>query len=203
MKTKRLFFAPGIAALGLTTIACIPAAARPPQAASQETAPPPPPPAYAPAVAPSPDGPPPPPPRRERRPGPPPPPAACGPDAPPPQRASAYPQAPASTVRGSIRQFNYGPEGEVSGLLLSNGVLVSFPPETGEQIATVAKVKSEVIIAGYQRQSATGKTILDAFTITAEGQTIAVPVGPAGPRNAPPPPPPPPSNGAEPGQPQN
>ena len=202
MKTKRLFFAPGIVALGLTTIACMPAAARPPQAASQEKAPPPPPPAYAPAAAPSPDGPPPPPPRRERRPGPPPPPAACGPGAPPPQRASAYPQAPASTVRGSIRQFNYGPKGEVSGLLLSNGVLVSFPPETGEQIATVAKVKSEVIIAGYQRQSAIGKTILDAITITADGQTIAVPVGPAGLRNAPPPPPPP-ANGAEPGPPQN
>jgi hypothetical protein len=202
MKTKRLFFAPGIVALGLTTIACVPAAARPPQAASQETAPLPPPPAYAPVAAPSPNGPPPAPPRRERRPAPPSPLAACGPDAPPPQRASAYPQAPASTVRGSIRQFNYGPEGEVSGLLLSNGMLVSFPPETGEQIATVAKVKSEVIIAGYQRQSATGKTILDAITITANGQTIAVPVGPAGLRNAPPPPPPP-SNGAEPGPPQN
>jgi hypothetical protein len=198
MKTKRLFFAPGIVALGLITIPCIPAAARPPQAGSQEPAPLPPPPAYAPAAAPSPDGPPPPPPRRERRPAPPSPPAACGPDTPPPQRASGYPQEPASTVRGSIRQFNYGPEGEVSGLLLSNGMLVSFPPETGEQIATVAKVKSEVIIAGYQRQSATGKTILDAITIAVDGQTIAVPVGP---RNAPPPPPP--SNGAEPGPPQN
>jgi hypothetical protein len=126
----------------------------------------------------------------------------CGPDAPPPQRTTAYPQTHASTVRGSIRQFNYGHEGEVSGLLLSNGMLVSFPPEAGEQIAAVAKVKSEVIIAGYQRQGATGKTILDAIAITADGQTIAVPVGPAGPRYAPPPPPPP-VNGADPGPPQN
>src|ERR1700677_1614605 len=108
MKTKRLFFAPGIVALGLTTIACIPATARPPQAASQEPTPPPPP-AFAPAAAPSADGPPPPPPRRERRHAPPSPPAACGPDAPLPQRGAGYPQTPASTVRGSIRQFNYGP----------------------------------------------------------------------------------------------
>ena len=172
MNTKLRYFASGIVALGLTTIACIPATARPPQTASQEPAPLPPPPAYAPVAAPSPDGPPPPPPRRERRPAPPSPPAACGPDAPRPQRASAYPQAPASTVRGLIRQFNYGPEGEESGLLLSNGMLVSFPPETSERIAAVAKVKSEVIIAGYQRQGATGKPSLMPLPSLSTGKPL-------------------------------
>lgn len=201
MKTKLLLFAPGIIALGLTTIGVRPAAARPPQAASQDPAPPPPP-AYAPAPGSPPDGSPPPAPRRGRRPAPPPA-AACGPDAPPPPRAAAYQQGPPITVRDTVRQLNYGPEGEISGFLLSNGTQVNFPPETGEQFSSLGKSKSEVTINGYARQSAAGRTILDATSITANGQTISVPAQPAGPRNAPPPPPPSPADGPQPGPPQN
>jgi hypothetical protein len=189
MKTKLLLLVPRMIALGLFTIGCRPAAARPPQAALQEPAPPPPPPAaYAPAPPP-PDGPPPPAPRRARRPAPPPP--ACGPDAPPPPpRAAADPQLPASTVRAAIRQFNYGPDGQISGFVLSNNMQVNFPPEFAYQIDSVTRLKSEVTVTGYQRQTATGKIILDAMSITAGGQIIAVPAGPAGPGSAPPPPPP-------------
>lgn len=188
MKPKLLFVVPAMIALGLFTIGCRPAAARPPQAALQEPAPPPPPPAaYAPAPPP-PDGPP--PPRRGRRPAPPPP--ACGPDAPPAPRAAVYPQeVPASTVRATIRQFNYGPEGEVSGFVLSNNMQVNLPPEFAYQTESIARLKAEITVTAYPRQTATGKTILDAISITANGQTIAAPAGPAGPGSAPPPPPPP------------
>jgi hypothetical protein len=186
MKPKLPFAAPVLIALGFFTVGCQPAAARPPQTTLQEPAPPPPPPgAYAPAPPP-PDGPPPPPPRRGQRPSPPPP--ACGPDAPPPPRTTVSPQLPASTVRAAVRQFNYGPEGEISGFVLSNNMQVNFPPEFAGQIESIARLKSEIIVTGYPRQTATGKTILDAISITANGQTIAAPAGPAGP-SAPPPPP--------------
>ncbi len=197
MKTKFSLLIPGIIVLNLFTIGCRPAAAHPPQATMQEPTPPPPSPGYAAAPPPPPDGPPPPP--RGRRPGPPAP-APCGPDAPPPAREAAYPQVPAASVRGSIRQFNYGPEGEISGFLLSNGMQVNLAPEMSEQIVAAAKLKSEVTVTGYQRQSATGKAILDAITITAGGQTIAAPAGAAGQRSGPPPPP---ANGPQPGPPQN
>jgi hypothetical protein len=187
MKPKLLFVAPAMVALGLFTVSCRPAAARPPQAALQEPAPPPPPPAaYAPAPPP-PDGPPPPPPRRGRAPAPPPP--ACGPDAPPPPpREFANSQVPASTVRATIRQFNYGPEGEISGVVLSNNMQVNLPLEFAYQTESIARLKSEITVIGYPRQTATGKTILDAISITANGQTIAAPA--AGPSSAPPLPPP-------------
>lgn len=194
MKNNYWLFAAGIFTLGFFTISCRPAAARPPQASLQEPAPPPPPPAYAAAPSPSPDDPP--PPRRGRRPGPPPP-AACGPEAPPPPpTAAASPTTPAITVRNTIRQFNFGPEGEISGFLLSNGMQVNLPPEVSEQFPSLAKLKSEVSISGYPRQTASGKTILDATSITAGGQSIMIPTQPAGPRTAPPPP-------AQPGPPQN
>lgn len=200
MKTQSMLFVPGIIALSLFTIASMPASARPAPTAVQEPTPPPATQANAPAPPSSPAGAPPPPPRRGRVPGPLA--APCGPDAPPPPRAAGYQQGPPTTVRNTIRQLNFGPEGEVAGFLLSNGTQVNFPPEIGDQVTALAKSKSEVTIAGYQRQSATGKTILDAISITLNGQTIAVPAGPAGTRSAPPPPPPPP-NGTEPGPPQN
>ena len=132
MKTKLLLVVPGMIALGLFTIGCRPAAARPPQDALQEPAPPPPT-AYAPAPPP-----------------------------PPPPRAAVYPQVPASTVRAVIRQFNYGPEGEISGFVLSNNMQVNLPPEFAYQTDSVARLKSEVTVTGYQRQTAAGKTVIDA-----------------------------------------
>jgi hypothetical protein len=124
----------------------------------------------------------------------------CGPDTAAPPRPGIFQQLPASTIQGTIRQFNFGREGEVSGFLLSSGTQVNFPPEVGEQIGTFAKVKTEVSIVGFQRQSATGKAVVDATLITANGQTFVLSDRPTGPMN---PPPPPPANGGEPGPPQN
>ena len=110
------------------------------------------------------------------------------------------PEAPPFTVTGTIRQFNFGPEGEVSGFLLSNGMQVNFPNEIGRQIFAIAKTNAQVSVVGYQRQGWTGKTIVDATSVTAKGQTMGVPAQSAGPMN---PPPPPPANGAGGGPPQN
>jgi hypothetical protein len=185
MKTRLMMFAPGILFFGLGTSSC--------QAAQQQDPPPPPPPQTS-ATMPAPprDAVPPPPPGR--RAGGPPPPPACGPN-PVPQAAAA--QGPATTFRSSVKQFNYGPEGEVTGLLLSNGTLVNFPPEMGTQLASLAKEKSQVSVVGYSRQSISGRNVVDALSISTGGQTITAPVGQQAPPSSPP------AAGPDAGPPQN
>jgi hypothetical protein len=199
MKMKFILFGVPILALGLSTISCRSVAALPrqaapgPQAMAQE--PPPSPPNAAPTPPPpDPNGPPPP---RGRRPGPQPVSVPCGPDAPP---RPVAPQVTLSTVTGTIRQFNFGPEGDVSGFLLSNGMQVNFPREISEQVRGLTRTNSQVTVVGFERQGWTGKTIVDAASVTAKGQTIGVPTQPVGTMN--PPPPPPAANGGEAGPPQ-
>ena len=180
MKTRHPIFVSGMLVLGLATPAIVCEAAQqqdapPPQ--TSNTTPVPPRDAAPPA----------------RRPGPPPPPA-CGPG-PAPQEAAV--QGPATTFRSSVKQLNYGPEGEVTGLLLSNGTQVNFPPEMGTQIASIAKEKSQVSVVGYSRQSISGRNVVDATSITAGGQTITAPAVQQVP------PPPPPAGGPDAGPPQN
>lgn len=74
--------------------------------------------------------------------------------------------------------------------MLSNSMQVNFPPAFADQIDSIVRLKAEVTVTGYQRQSAAGKVIIDATSITANGQTVSAPSEPAGPGNAPPPPPP-------------
>jgi hypothetical protein len=181
MEKKLVLMIPAAALLGVLILGCRPAAAYPPQA------PTPPPTAYAP-VPPPPDAVPPPPLPRAQRAAPPP----CGP-APnvPPPSPGPYAQAVPSSMQGTIRQFNYGREGEVSGFVLSNGVQVNVPAELGEQVAAITKVRSEISVSGYRRQSTSGKPLFDATSATANGQSVTVPASPDG-SAAPPPPPPPP-----------
>jgi hypothetical protein len=201
MKIKFILFGAPILALGLSTISCRSAAASPqraapgPQAMAQEPAPPPPPDAAQAPPPPDPNGPP--PPRGRRRPGPQLASAPCGPDTPP---RPVAPQVTPSTVTGTIRQFNFGPEGELSGFLLSNGVQVNFPREISEQVGDLARTNTQVSVVGFEHQGWTGKTIVDAASVIAKGQTIGLPTQPVGTMN--PPPPPPPANGAEAGPPQ-
>jgi hypothetical protein len=186
MKTRSAIFVNGMLVLGLATTAIVCEAAQ-----QQDTPPQPPPQNSATVPAPPRDAAPPPPPGR--RPGPPPPPA-CGPG-PAPQAAAV--QGPATTFRSTVKQFNYGPEGEVTGFLLSNGTLVNIPPEMGSQLASVTKEKSQVSVVGYSRQSISGRNVVDATSITAGGQTITALAGQQGP------PPPPPAGGPDAGPPQN
>lgn len=164
----RLLTLVGGAALGLSSLGI--------SIATAQAQDPPPPPATAAVPAPPPDAPPPPPRGSRARRTPPPP---CG----APQAAAA--SGISASAQGKIRQFNYGPEGEISGFLISDGAQVNLGPETGNQLASMVKVGSEISVAGYRRQGASGRTVLDATSITANGQTVNVTVGPG----APPPPP--------------
>lgn len=113
------------------------------------------------------NGPPPPPPgppgpgRGPAPPPPPPAPAAWGP-APPqppagpagayiPAAGSSAAPAPAASHSGTIRSFNYGLDGQINGLILSDGTAVYFPPELGSQIETAVQIGGRVAVTGWPR----------------------------------------------------
>lgn len=52
---------------------------------------------------------------------------------------------------GSIRNWNYGPNGDINGFTLDRNVLVMFPPEFGATLASMARLDSRVSISGDSR----------------------------------------------------
>jgi hypothetical protein len=109
---------------------------------------------------------------------------------------------------GVIRSLNYGPQGQIDGFVLQNGVLARTPP-FGASDLSVLRPGAGISLSGFARTTASGRTVVDVQSITANGQTIAMnaapPAGPArggprgpgrgpaagrGPRDAGPPPPP-------------
>jgi hypothetical protein len=129
------------------------------------------------------------------------------PVAPPPANAygPGFAAQPAYSRKGTIKAFNLGPNGETDGLILSDGTAVFFPPETAEPLRASIKEGSRVTFTGVSRPGAFNRLIVDAQTITANGQTFTAAVvpppppgglgalgiaGPPPPPDGPPPPPP-------------
>jgi hypothetical protein len=117
--------------------------------------------------------------------------------------AMAVPSQPAPYAgSGVIRSLNYGPQGEVNGFVFQNGVIARTPP-FGASDVSVLKPGATISVSGFARVTATGRTVLEVQSITANGQMIvmnaAPPSGPArgpggpgrGPRETGPSPPPP------------
>jgi hypothetical protein len=71
---------------------------------------------------------------------------------------------------GRVAQFNYNREGEIDGLVLSDGTIVKTPPHLGATISSLAPINSNVVVTGYARPTVLGKTVVDAITIN--GQTV-------------------------------
>lgn len=129
----------------------------------------------APGPPPPPAAPPPPPPGPPAPPaGSPPPPLAgpvgASPPAPPlgVQNAPVSPAPPVAeaTVTGVVRSFNYGPDGQVNGLILSSGTVAYFPPEYSLQVTRTIPVSGRVRVMGSPRPGPTGNQLIDAETIT-------------------------------------
>ena len=122
---------------------------------------------------------------------PPPPPPIAAPA--PPPAANAYGPGlaaqPAYSRKGTIKAFNLGSNGETNGLILSDGTAVFFPPETGEPLRASIKEGSRVTFTGVSRPGAFNRLVVDAQTITANGQTFTAAVAPPPAPDAPPPPP--------------
>jgi len=135
-----------------------------------------------------------PPPRRGRPVPPPPPPLYSAPSVAPatvasaaplaPQGAAAWtnriPQSTETTLTGTVRSFNYGPDGQVNGLLLDQGTVVFFPPDLASQVTQVIPVRGRVRIRGWLRPDAAGGArLLDAETIVNRSSGVAITMPPA------------------------
>jgi hypothetical protein len=80
------------------------------------------------------------------------------------------------TITGVVRSFNYGPAGDVNGLILDQGSVVYFPPEQSGQVTQLVQVGSRIRVRGWVRQGPTGNALVGAETITnrATGNSISV-----------------------------
>jgi hypothetical protein len=135
-------------------------------------------------------------------PPPPPGPGAMLPGPPDPNAPSAPPPPPApvgmapqlgpvysnsgtdTTITGVVRSFNYGPAGEVNGLILDQGTIVYFPPEEAAQITQLAQVGSRIRVRGFLRQGPAGNAMIAAESVTNRrtGNSILVANQPLPPR---------------------
>jgi hypothetical protein len=117
----------------------------------------------------------------------PPPPPTPGPAGytPPPPRAvwAAQPQAPLTVVTGAVRSFNFEVDGEVNGLVLTDGAVVYFPPEIADLVTRAIAVGGRVRVTGTLRAGPAGNRLLDAQTITNRktGVSVTVPAFPSAP----------------------
>ncbi len=116
-------------------------------------------------------------------PPPPPGPAGAPPPSPPgqagyvPQPPGPFPHAasgPSTVVSGNVRSFNYGPDGQVNGLILSGGTVIYFPPEYADEVTRTVAVSGRVRVTGEQRASPTGKRLIDAQVITNQQSSSSV-----------------------------
>ena len=89
-----------------------------------------------------------------------------------------------TTITGVVRSFNYGPAGEVNGVILDQGTVVYFPPDQASQVMQLVQVGSRIRVRGWVRQGPAGNALLGAETITnrTTGNSISV-------ADQPPPPP--------------
>ena len=125
-------------------------------------------------------------------PGPPDPNTAGAPAPPPPAPLAVAPQSgPVSsdsgmdtTITGSVRSFNYGPAGEVNGVILDQGTVVYFPPDQAGQITQLAQVGSRIRVRGPLRQGPAGNRLIVAESVTNRrtGNSISVANQPLPPR---------------------
>ena len=109
-------------------------------------------------------------------------------------RTFTMPQpGPAAPYSGSgrIQQLNYGPDGAVNGLLLSDNTLVAIPPFSAGNPTSI-RAGATISYSGYARRTMNDRTVVNAQTLTINGQQLAL-ATPAGPRGVAPPLPPPPS----------
>lgn len=128
---------------------------------------------------------------------PPPPPAGPPPPQPGPAAQPLGPQpgpAPQQVFSrtGTIRRWNYGPKGDINGFVLDRDILVMFPPDAAASFTGMARLGSRIGVFGYGYSGLNVPTVVQAQTITLNGQTfnISAPAGGPGPAAGPPPPPP-------------
>lgn len=82
-----------------------------------------------------------------------------------------------TTVSGTISRFNYDPDAEVEGFLLSNNTLVHLPPRAAAHIVNSVHAGDNVKIAGVAQTSPAGVQTIEAQSVQDEtsGKAFTVP----------------------------
>ncbi len=91
---------------------------------------------------------------------------------------------------GRIQQLNYGSDGAVNGFLLNDGTLANVPPFSAGNPSSI-RVGASISYSGYARKTMSDRTVVDAQSLTINGQQLMLaPGGSRGARAGMPPPPP-------------
>ena len=122
---------------------------------------------------------------------PPPPPVA----APPGQAAGASgPLAGLTEAKGRVRMALHGPQGDVNGALLDDGVILRLPPPEANRFASLLQPGATIVAEGSELVTPMG-TVMDVRQIGPSREQLSLVAGPPGPGPGRRPPPPPPGHG--------
>ncbi len=78
------------------------------------------------------------------------------------------------SVEGTAQRWLIGKQGEIRGVLLSNGAQVEFSPRIGKQLGTMAKPGARIQAQGVGISNDYGQ-VLEASNLTIDGQAIDMP----------------------------
>jgi len=73
---------------------------------------------------------------------------------------------------GRIKQWNYGPEGEVNGFVLADGTLAIVRRKLGEHLRSAVDAGSDVTVAGYRTGGANNLMAIKIQSVTAKGRSF-------------------------------
>lgn len=93
--------------------------------------------------------------------------------APPPPPPAAY-SGPTQSLKATISQSNYGPDGEIDGFVCSNGALLRIPPQWASQLESVARPGEAVTIQGYVSTAPSGMQVIEAQSLSIAGHSFSV-----------------------------
>ncbi|MBV8278241.1 MAG: hypothetical protein JO170_23685 [Verrucomicrobia bacterium] len=69
-------------------------------------------------------------------------------DKPKHHKPNKHPQTEIAEARDTISQYLLNPKGEIEGLLLCDGMFVTFPPHLSRELASLVKPQDEVVAVG-------------------------------------------------------
>ena len=76
------------------------------------------------------------------------------------------------TRAGRIKQWNYGPDGEVNGFVLTDGTLAIVRTRLGEQLRSEVDAGSDVTATGYPMVGANNLEVINIQSVTAKGRSF-------------------------------
>lgn len=98
----------------------------------------------------------------------------------PPAAPAVLPTPTPIVVKGKVVDYQLDRQGQVNGLRLSDQTLVRVPPHVAAQLMTIAPKESTITVDGFVHPTGEGQvrltkqTIIEASTITANGQSFLV-----------------------------